>query len=102
MEHPPVYYDTVSEAIRKLREKGFTEDFNIEENCIVCHPDKFSPEDFEVVEIYRYEGNTDPADEATVYGIASKSGIKGILVTAYGAMTDSLSTRILEKLTIRR
>ena len=101
MDHPPVYYDTVTEAIRKLREKGFTKDFNIEENCLVCHPDKFSPADFEVLEIYRYEGNSDPADESTVYGIASNSGMRGILVTAYGATTDTLSAQILEKLTIR-
>ncbi|HLF64861.1 MAG TPA: hypothetical protein VI603_13950 [Saprospiraceae bacterium] len=99
---PQVYYETVSEAIRKLREKGFTKDFNLEENCITCHPDKFFAEDFDIVEIYRYEGNTDPADEATVYGIASRSGIKGILVTGYGASGDIMSEEILEKLRIRR
>ena len=101
MDHPSVYYDTVSEAIRKLREKGFKKDFNLEENCLVCHPEKYAPEEFDVVEIYRYEGNTDPADEATVYGIISRSGVKGILVTAYGATTDALSAEILEKLTMR-
>jgi hypothetical protein len=53
------------------------------------------------VEIYRYEGDTDPADEATVYGIASKSGIKGILVTGYGASGDTMSEEILAKLSMR-
>ena len=32
-------------------------DFNLDENCIVCHEDKFNPEDFEIVEVYRFEGN---------------------------------------------
>jgi hypothetical protein len=99
---PPVYYETVTEAIKKLREKGFSEDFNLEENCIVCHPGRFSADQFNVIEIYRYEGDSDPADEATVYGIESTSGLKGILVTGYGAATDPVNDAILKKLTISR
>jgi len=95
------HYATVSEAIDALRSKGFTEDFNLEENCIVCKPGKFSHEEFEITEVYRYEGNSDPADEATVYGIISSSGIKGVLVTGYGISTDTLSAAILKKLTFR-
>lgn len=95
------HYATVSEAIEQLRKKGFTKDFNLEENCIVCFPDKFNAKDFEIVDVYRYEGNTDPADEATVYAIESKSGIKGILVTGYGISADSMSTEILNKLSSR-
>ncbi|MFI5221551.1 MAG: hypothetical protein ACHQK8_04435, partial [Bacteroidia bacterium] len=74
---PKIYYETVSEAIKKLRDKGFTTDFNLEENCIVCNLEKFKTDEFEITEIYRYEGDTDPADEATVYGIRSKNGLKG-------------------------
>lgn len=92
------YYETVSEAINELRKKGFTTDFNLMENCIVCHPEKFHPEDFTIVDVYRYEGNTDPADEATVYAIESKTGLKGILVTGYGISMDSMSAAMLEKL----
>jgi len=33
-----------------------------------------------------------------VYAIESKSGLKGILVTGYGASSDTISTEILEKL----
>ncbi len=92
-----LHYATVSEAIEKLRIKGFTTDFNLEENCIACSHGKFEAEDFEIVDVYRYEGNTDPADEATVYAIESKNGIKGVLVTGYGASEDSMSTAILNK-----
>ncbi len=96
------HYATVSEAINELRKKGFTRDFNLHENCIACHPEKFGHDEFEIVDVYRYEGNTDPADEATVYAILSKSGIKGVLVTGYGTATDSMTTEILEKLKIKR
>jgi hypothetical protein len=97
----PVYYSTVSEAIKKLREKGYTVDFNLEENCLVCNTNKYEAEDFEITEVYRYEGQTDPADEATVYGIASKQGEKGILVSGYGANMNSMTEAMLSKLSMR-
>ena len=95
---PAFHYETVSEALNQLRLRGYTIDFNLEENCIACEAGKFSHEDFEIVDVYRYEGNTDPADEATVYAIESKEGHKGVLVTGYGISTDSLSTELLKKL----
>src|SRR5438552_8334763 len=91
------HYATVTEALERLHKQGFTTDFNIEENCLVCGNGKFKAEDFEIVDVYRYEGNSDPADEATVYAIESKNGIKGVLVTGYGASADSTSTAILNK-----
>ena len=96
------HYGTITEAIEELRKKGFTTDFNLESNCIVCHPDKFNPEDFEIVDLYRYEGQTDPADETTVYAITSKTGIKGILVNGYGASSDTMSAAMLNKLRIKK
>lgn len=96
------HYDTISKAIEELRKQGYTIDFNLEKNCIVCHPEKFEPEDFEIVDVYRYEGNSDPADEAAVYAIESKTGLKGILVTGYGISTDGMSAQILSKLHNRK
>jgi len=97
MQHK-THYDTVSEAIDALRKQGYTTDFNIEENILVCNQGKFDTENFEIEDVYRYEGNTDPADEAAVYAIKSSNGLKGILVTGYGASVDAASTEMLEKL----
>lgn len=96
------HYETVSEAISALRQQGFTIDFNLEENDLVCHPHKYTVEDFEIVDVYRYEGVTDPGDEATVYALESKNGVKGILVTGYGASSDTFSTEQLQKLKSRK
>lgn len=97
MDHQ-LHYGTVTEAIEKLRAQGYTEDFNLEENCIVCNSNKYRPQDFEIEDVYRYEGNSDPADESAVYAIASKSGQKGILVAGYGAYTGDMSAELLQKL----
>jgi hypothetical protein len=92
------HYETPSEAINALRSMGYHVDFNLENNCITSDGNKFGAEHFHITETYRYEGNSDPADEATVYGIESNTGLKGILVTGYGISEDSISTEILRKL----
>jgi hypothetical protein len=93
-------YDTVTDAVKGLKQRGYSKDFNLEENCIVCHEGKFRPEDFEIVEVYRFEGNSDPADEAVVYAIESKTGDKGILVSGYGISADAMSSDMAKKLSI--
>jgi hypothetical protein len=93
-----LHYGTVSEAIKAFKENGFTLDFNLAENCLVCNGEKILPDDLEIVDLFRYEGNSDPADEAAVYAIQSKSNQKGILVTGYGASSDSMSEELLSKL----
>ena len=95
-------YDTVTEAIKGLKTRGFTVDFNLHENCLVCHAEKFDPKDFEIVEVYRFEGNSDPSDEAVVYGIESITGMKGVLVNGYGISADSLSSDMAKKLSVHR
>lgn len=97
-----LHYATVTEALEQLKNQGFTTDFNLEENCIVCSTNKYRPEDFEIVDVYRYEGDSDPGDEATVYAIQSSDGTKGVLVTGYGASSDSMSEELLHKLKGRK
>ena len=91
-------YDTVTAAVNGLKQRGYTLDFNLGENCLICHEDKFNPDDFEIVEVYRFEGNTDPADEAVIYAIESNKGLKGILVNGYGVSGDSMSNELAKKL----
>ena len=45
MEH--ISYDTVSEAVEGLKRRGFTMDFNLHENCLVCNDNILNVEDFE-------------------------------------------------------
>ena len=95
---------TVTEVIDHLRKKGYTEDLNLQQNSLVyCinHLQVFHDE-FAVDQVYRFEGNSDPADEATVYAIsAAKYGIKGILVNGAGIYTDSLTDEMVASLKIK-
>lgn len=96
MERQMYHYATVSKALEELKEKGFTTDFNLTENRITDHPD-----DFEIVHIYRYEGQSDPGDEATVYGIKSSSGEKGVFVAGDLSVGEKSATKTLYELSIK-
>jgi hypothetical protein len=100
--HHKSHYSTVSEAITALRDKDFTTDFNLEENCLICGDHKFQIDELEIVEVYHYEGDSDPSDEASVYGIESKSGVKGILVVGSGLDLSSRMIETLKRLKINR
>jgi hypothetical protein len=96
-------YYTLSEAVNGLKKRGFTIDFNIEAEKLVCSktPLALAPNEFEITEVYRFEGNTDPADEAVVYAIESKHGQKGILVNAYGPDANAMDGELIRKLKIK-
>ncbi|MFS4473460.1 phosphoribosylpyrophosphate synthetase [Chryseobacterium sp. T20] len=93
-------YDTLSEALNGLNKRGYTIDFNMQSDSIYCKAlgESFKPDDFEIVEFYRFEGNSDPADESIVYALRTKSGHQGVLVDAYGLYSDPLTADMVQKL----
>lgn len=97
-----IVYDTLSEAVNGLKKRGYNLDFNLEENCLVCHGDKYDIRDFEITEFHRFEGNTDPSDEAVVYAIESNDGKKGMLVSGYGISAEGISAEMAKKLRVER
>jgi hypothetical protein len=58
------------------------------------------PDDFEVTEVYRFEGMTDPDDQSVLYALESKDGIKGTLVNGYGLYSDGATDELIAKLYI--
>lgn len=70
------HYATISEAVEQLHQQGYTLDFNLKEDRLIADGQEYHAEDFEIADLYRYEGASDPADEATVYALVS--------VQAYG------------------
>jgi len=92
---------TLSEVLNHLQKEGYTTDFNLKDDCLECAGNdlKIHPEDFVVDKHYRFEGPSDPADEAIVYAISSiKHNIKGILVNGYGTSSDQLTENLINAL----
>ena len=87
-----------SKAIEDLKSRGYTEDFNLKDNCIICNTAKFNADEFDIKEVYRFEGDSDPGDESIVLGIESKNGLKGVLVNGYGYSSEPMGDEIERKL----
>jgi hypothetical protein len=92
------HYGTVTEALTKFRAQGYDLDFNLREDRLESGMDYFHMDEFEIMDVYRYEGDSDPGDEAAVYAIQSKDGRKGVLVTGYGVSSEGISADLLRKL----
>lgn len=96
-------YDTVTAALADLDRRGYNLDFNLTPENIECKEIGLllMPEEFEIDEVYRFEGMTDPADSSVVYAISSNVGnLKGVLVDGYGVYAENVSPELLNKLKI--
>lgn len=96
-----IYYDTLSQAVEALKEEGYREDLHLKSNCVECRARGFEmlTADFEVDQVYRFEGDSNPADASVLYAISSeKYNLKGLLIDAYGAYADPLTSEMIQKL----
>lgn len=98
-------HNTLSETMNELRKEGYTEDFNLHQNCLECRNGEFKvfADEFKVDKYFRFEGASNPSDAAILYAISSdKKNLKGVLVNAYGIYSEPLTDEMLEKLEIRQ
>lgn len=94
-------FGTLSVTVNGLMKYGYTHDFNINQECLLCHQTQtvLSPDEFQIDKTYRFEGATNPEDESIVYAISSvKHAIKGVLVNGYSISADEMSFKLVEKL----
>ncbi|SFP94626.1 phosphoribosylpyrophosphate synthetase [Hymenobacter arizonensis] len=89
---------TLLETLAHLKKEGYTEDFNLHGAYRASQRSaiQLAPDEFVVDQHFRFEGPTDPADEAVVYAISSaKFKLKGTLVNGYGVYSDQAADRII-------
>lgn len=94
-------YDTLSEAITDLQNRGYTEDLNLQTDCLQCKAldYKMYADQFEVDEMHRFEGDSNPDDSSILFAISAPSfKLKGLLVDAYGVYANPLNTDMIQKL----
>ena len=91
---------TLSQKINDIKEKGYTLDFNLDEDKITDLSGKksYMPEAFNVDKIYRFEGMSNPADNSILYAITTSDGKKGVLVDGYGVSGGQISEELQQKL----
>lgn len=92
--------ETLSEATRRLAEAGYRGTFRAEEEGLraVETGRVFAPEDLAVDEIVRFEGMSDPGDEAALFALRSSDGQRGTYVVTYGPGAPPLEAEMARRL----
>lgn len=88
---PDGHAETVSAALTHLAAEGYSGDFSSHASGVRCADcgEPHSPKGALVERIYRFEGASNPEDQAIVFGLrCPKCGIKGVLVSGYGPTSD--------------
>jgi hypothetical protein len=89
---------SLAKVMAKLTEDGYTSNFMVEENKLkLVDTDKtYSPEEVEIENFYRFEGESDPADTSILYAIKTNDGNKGMLTDAYGVYADDQVSEFIQ------
>ncbi|WP_378185570.1 phosphoribosylpyrophosphate synthetase [Aquimarina sp. W85] len=94
------HLDTLSQQMNSLKEEGYTTEFELNNNKIIDHKssNSYTIDEFEVVQTFRFEGASNPADSSILYAIKTSQGDKGILLGAYGVDGEEVSKEMIDKL----
>lgn len=81
---------TLSSTTRKLSANGYVTQFKALKHgleSLETH-EVYAPDEVKIINFYRFEGESDPSDNAILYVIETSRGEKGTLTDAYGVYTD--------------
>lgn len=81
---------TLSEVMQKLKEKGITDEIKLNDyNEIVNNAnEKVKAEDLTIIKTYRFEGDSNPADNAALYLVKNQNENMAYIIDAYGVYSD--------------
>jgi hypothetical protein len=80
---------TLSSILEKLRVKKIDNEFQNTPNGFTASNSKFyQPQDLKIIRTYRFEGESNPDDNAVIYVIEANDGLIGYSLDAYGVYSD--------------
>ena len=93
--------ETLSEAIARLEAAGFRDSFRPDAGRLWAEAAArfFAPGALVVEEVVRFEGESDPDDQAILFALRSPAGeVRGTFATGYGPLADPASAEIVRGL----
>lgn len=100
--HAPTapYLKTLVEVHAKLLADGYKEEFTVSNNLLTAlsTQKQYKPEDVNIVDFFRFEGQTDPGDSSILYVLETTDKTKGTLVDAYGPDGDVDKTLFIKEI----
>jgi hypothetical protein len=85
------YMKSLSTCLNKMVTDGYVEGFKVTDRGMESlNSEKYyRPEEIQVVNFFRFEGMSDPDDNAILYVIQTNDGSKGTLIDGYGVYMDT-------------
>ena len=91
------FMNTLTACTNKAIKNGYTDHLKVTKQGLYSEKtDKtYSPSEAKIKDFYRFEGQSDPADNAILYTIETADGVKGILIDAYGIYSDETINKFM-------
>ena len=93
--------ETLSDALRRLGTRGFTHPLRAEHGRLrdLATGETYDPELLEIAELVRFEGESDPDEQAALFALRSPSGTPiGTYVVVYGAGMPPEDVEVVHRL----
>ena len=90
---------SLAECVNYLTMEGFDKQFKaVKDGLKELSSEKiYSPYQVKIVNFYRFEGESDPADNSILYAIETEDGMKGTLTDAFGPYADSKVSEFIKE-----
>jgi copper chaperone CopZ len=98
---PALPMETLVEAMTRLRTSGYHDDFMATpEGNLVCRScgTHHEPETIEIQQTVRFEGDSNPDDEAILFALSCDDGCLGQYSSAFGSETATADMKVLARL----
>lgn len=83
--------NTLTQCVNKMMKDGYVDSFKVSSKGLLdqSNDTTYQPEQVSIINFYRFEGQSDPGDNAILYVIETSDGRKGTLIDAYGPYSDA-------------
>ncbi|MGI8634150.1 MAG: hypothetical protein ACR2KZ_01975 [Segetibacter sp.] len=90
---------SLASVTNKMVLEGYDSDFKISDKGLKSLKSEkvYQPEDVNVVNFFRFEGQSDPNDNTILYVIETSDGVKGTMVDAYGPYADRKLSEFMQQ-----
>lgn len=90
---------SLATCLNRMVLDGYTEDFQMTEEGLfgINNRVTYGPQQIKVANFFRFEGMSDPDDNAVLYVIETEDGTKGTLIDAYGIYHDPRISRFMKQ-----
>ncbi len=98
------YMKSLASCLTRIVNDGYTEDFKVTGNGLVSlnKEHSYAPNEINVVNFFRFEGESNPDDNAILYVIEATDGTKGTLIDSYGTYNDADISHFMQDVTIQK